>query len=130
MTRPVKLGATCFINVDLVFSGGADFFESFRYEQRLENGGHEGVDISEWDAFMAFAKGNQLVLQCDECLSTDEDGFVHVHLTPDVTSQLPKGMYDYNIVLRDNNGAIISFVEGEATVSRIIPVIPDEEQEH
>ena len=127
MSRPVKLGATCFINVDIVFSGGADFFEVFRYEYITENGGHEGVDISQWEAFMGFAKGNQLVLQCDECLSTDEHGFVHVHLTPDVTSQLAKGVYDYNIVLRDTSGAVISFVEGEATVSRIIPVIPEKE---
>ena len=123
MPRPARIGSTCLINVDIVISAGADFFNGYRYEEVAENGGHDGVDISKWKGYMAFAKGNKRVLQCDECLYLDENGYVNVHMPPEVTSQLKRGVYDYNIVLKTEGGYIISFVEGEATVSEIIPEV-------
>lgn len=123
MARPARIGATCLINVDIVISAGADFFNGYRYEEIQDNGGVEGVDISHWTGYIGFAKGSEKVLQCDECLYLDEDGFVNLHMPPDVTSKLAPGLYDYNIVLKTEAGFIISFVEGEATVSSIIPEI-------
>ena len=120
MARPVQLGSTCFINIDIVFSAGADAFFSFRYEQTADNGGIESIDISDWTGYMAFARRGERVLECDECLTLDENGFVHVHMTPAVTSLLPAGVYDFNIALKDQAGIVTSFVEGEATVSKMI----------
>ena len=124
MAKPMKIGATCLIRVGIVISAGADFFGRYRYEKALDNGGKEGVDISNWTGYMAFAKGGTRVLQCDECLSLDENGYVNVHMPSSVTAQLKRGLYDYNIVLRTDEGYVISFVEGEASVSEIIPEIP------
>ena len=125
MPRPARMGSTCYIKVDIVISAGADFFTKYRYEKQLSNGGHEGVDISSWQGYMAFAKGGTRVLQCDECLQLDEHGFVNVHMPASVTKLLKRGTYNYNIVLKTDAGYIISFVEGEATVSEIIPEVPD-----
>ena len=123
MSRVARIGSTCLINVDIVISSGADFFNGYRYEEIVSNGGREGVDISNWKGYMAFAKGNTRVLQCDDCLTLNEEGFVNVHMPPEVTSQLKRGVYDYNIVLKTEGGYVISFVEGEATVSEIIPEV-------
>ena len=120
--RTTRIGSTCLLNVDIVISAGADFFNGYRYEEILPNGGREGIDISEWDAFLAFQRGREIV-QCDECVETDEHGFVHMHMSPEHTSLLSPGVYDYNIVLKTDAGYVISFVEGEATVSRIIPEV-------
>lgn len=125
MAKSVKLGSAYLVDADIAFAGGADFFESFHYEAISDCGRLESVDISSWDAFMGFARRGKLVLQCDECLSTDENGYVRVHIPAATTSKLPIGVYDYNIVLRDGNGAVISFVGGEANVSKIIPVVPE-----
>lgn len=120
MSRPVRLGSTCFIRIDIVFASGADAFFAFRYEKRAANGGVDGVDISDWSGFMAFGRKGESVLECDECLTLDGNGNVSVHMPASVTSQLEPGLYDYNIALKDTNGVVVNFVEGEAEVSRMI----------
>lgn len=117
------MGASGLIKTNISISAGADFFGRFRFEEVLENGGREGVDISSWKGYMAFAKGSTKVLQCDECLILGSDGYVNVHIPAKTTLALKRGSYDYNIVLQTDEGYVVSFVEGLATVSEIIPEV-------
>lgn len=119
MSRILKLGEPSKIRADLVFTAGADAFFQFRYEVAAENGGIDGKDLSGWSAFMAIADDDSVV-ECDSCVSTSQDGYVNVHLTPEVTSQVSKGCHAYNIALRDTVGVVTNFVAGEVEVHEMV----------
>ena len=119
MSRVLKLGEPSRIKADLVFTAGADAFFQFRYEVAAENGGKDGKDLTNWESFMAIAD-DDAVVDCSSCVTTDQDGYVDVHLTPEVTSQVSRGCHAYNIALVDTADVVTNFVAGEVEVFEMV----------
>lgn len=131
MAKTPTSGATCLFNEDFIIKGGTDFFTTFRYDQHAANGGRDPVDMSQWEMYMAFARQGKKVLECNDCVWGTEDGWISVHLDPEVTKQLdavkPNDThFDYEIIARTDQGYIMSIAEGDALVTDMICYIPDE----
>lgn len=126
MSRVLKLGEPSRVRADLVFTAGADAIFQFRYavcgDCCCDEEEVEPVDLEGWDAFMAI-KDDDGIVECDSCVTTTADGYVNVHLTPEVTSQVSLGCHEYNIALRDTEGAVTNFAAGEVEVHGMVTEI-------
>lgn len=126
MSKILKLGGPSKVRADLVFSIGADAIFQFRYEVVDENCQVKPVDLDGWDTFMAIDDDDGVV-ECGQCVTTTQDGYVNVHLTPDVTSQVSEGCHEYNIALRDTAGVVTNFASGDVEAHGMVTEIPEGE---
>ena len=117
--RIPTLGARSVLTVNIIVAAGADAIFKYRYE-RCVNGKPVGIDMTGWSPYMAFAKRDDIILECDGCVELDDAGNVNVHIPASVTALIPDGVFRYNIVLEDLQHQVVNFVEGDAEVSHII----------
>lgn len=108
----VTIGSKQLLEANLVIVSGITFKASFIYKD--ENG--NPIDLSGWKAYLDFFKMDAKILDCDGCIGLSSDGLVDLSIPQEITAQLEKGKYDYDIILEDPEGGNVRLVAGKATV--------------
>ena len=108
----VTIGSKQLLEANLVIVSGVTFKASFVYKDQHGT----PIDMSGWKAYLDFFKMDAKILDCDGYVGLSSDGQIDVDLPPEATSGLPKGKYDYDIILEDPDGNNVRLVAGKATV--------------